>query len=115
MVAACSTAFFLASYQVHEKAVMMPLLPLAALAHRLPLTAAAANLLGVWSVWPLLSKDGLLVPAAVMCVLYTAVAWPSAEEVEAEEGVEEEEEEEGVGVEEEEAVGAEEGVKNQSI
>jgi alpha-1,3-glucosyltransferase len=70
-----------ASYQVHEKAVMLPLLPLALLSHRLPLTAAVFNLVGVWSMWPLLAKDGLLMPAAVTSAFYAAVSWPDATSV----------------------------------
>ena len=69
-------AFFLASFQVHEKAVMLPLLPLSLLAHRLPVTATAAQLVGVWTMWPLLAKDRLLVPAAIVCACYAVVAWP---------------------------------------
>jgi hypothetical protein len=80
-LACCSLAFFVASYQVHEKAVMLPLLPLSLLGHRLPLTAALFNLVGVWSMWPLLAKDGLLMPAAVFSAFHAAVAWPSAARV----------------------------------
>lgn len=85
-MACTSLAFFLASYQVHEKGVLLPLLPVALLRHRLPLAAAWLSLAAVWSMWPLLAKDGLLAPAAVVCAAHAALGWPSASDVVAGDG-----------------------------
>jgi alpha-1,3-glucosyltransferase len=76
-------AFFLASYQVHEKSVLLPGLPLAALHPRLPLLSCWAALLTTWSMWPLLAKDGLVAPALLLAAGFAAVAWPTRADVEA--------------------------------
>lgn len=72
-----SMAFFLASYQVHEKSILLPALPIAALAHRLPLLSTWFAIVSTWSMWPLLFKDGLLVQAAALTMMYAMVAWKS--------------------------------------
>ena len=63
---ACGLAFFLCSYQVHEKHILLPLLPASLLAASEPrlfgwLSAAAA-----FSLFPLLRRDGQVVPYAVL-------------------------------------------------
>ena len=85
-LAACALAFFLGAYQVHEKSVLLPLLPLAALQHRLPLLAAWFAALATWSMWPLLQADGLLAPAAALSLVHALYAWPSLEDVAAADG-----------------------------
>lgn len=76
-MAATAWGFFLCSYQVHEKNILLPLLPmLMALGGEgglLPSTRAwvgFANLLGVWTLFPLLKKDELRVPYAVLTLLW---------------------------------------------
>ena len=76
-LAASSWAFFLFSYQVHEKNVLLPLLPMTLLLGGkdglLPSTRAwvgFANLLGVWTLFPLLKKDELRVPYLATTVLW---------------------------------------------
>ena len=74
---ACSSlAFFLASYQVHEKSILLPLLPLALLARRLPLMSAWFSLTATWSMWPLLVRDGLFFPSMALLALHAALGWP---------------------------------------
>ncbi|KAI0050368.1 glycosyltransferase family 57 protein [Auriscalpium vulgare] len=59
-----SVAFFLYSFQVHEKTILLPMLPLTLLMSAAPLEsttfklAALANNVGVFSMWPLLRRDG---------------------------------------------------------
>jgi alpha-1,3-glucosyltransferase len=61
-------AFFLASFHVHEKAVLFSALPLALLAPRLPSGMAQEfMLLSVASMGTLLARDGLLPLAAMLC------------------------------------------------
>ncbi|KAF2836521.1 glycosyltransferase family 57 protein [Patellaria atrata CBS 101060] len=74
---ACSWGFFLFSYQVHEKNVLLPLLPMTLLlggeGGLLPSTRAwvgFANLLGVWTMFPLLKRDQLTVPYYVISLLW---------------------------------------------
>jgi alpha-1,3-glucosyltransferase len=74
---AVSLAFFLASFQVHEKAILLPALPLALLAPQLPAAAAAFAAAATWSMWPLLARDGLVWPALVLAGAYV-VALPAA-------------------------------------
>ncbi|CAO2656707.1 Nn.00g055100.m01.CDS01 [Neocucurbitaria sp. VM-36] len=75
--AAVSWGFFLCSYQVHEKNVLLPLLPMTLLLSGkeglLPSTRAwvgLANMLGVWTMFPLLKRDELRVPYFVMSLLW---------------------------------------------
>lgn len=85
-LAAVSLAFFLASYQVHEKSILLPLLPIALLQHRLPLLSAWFSAVATWSMWPLLAKDDLLLPAVLLTVLHAACAWPTVNEAQKREG-----------------------------
>ncbi|KAF2025818.1 ALG6, ALG8 glycosyltransferase [Setomelanomma holmii] len=75
--AAVSWGFFLCSYQVHEKNVLLPLLPMTLLLSGkdglLPSTRAwvgFANMLGVWTMFPLLKRDELRVPYFVVTLLW---------------------------------------------
>jgi alpha-1,3-glucosyltransferase len=75
--AAVSWGFFLCSYQVHEKNVLLPLMPMTLLLSGkeglLPSTRAwvgLANMLGVWTMFPLLKRDELRVPYFVISLLW---------------------------------------------
>jgi alpha-1,3-glucosyltransferase len=75
--AAVSWGFFLCSYQVHEKNVLLPLMPMTLLLSGkeglLPSTRAwvgLANMLGVWTMFPLLKRDELGVPYFVISLLW---------------------------------------------
>jgi alpha-1,3-glucosyltransferase len=69
--------FFLFSYQVHEKSVLLPLLPMTVLlAGSQGLTkdvrawVGFANLLGCWTMFPLLQRVDLRVPYLVLTLLW---------------------------------------------
>jgi alpha-1,3-glucosyltransferase len=70
-------AFFLFSFQVHEKSVLLPLMPMTVLlASKQGLGKSTrawigfANLLGVWTMFPLLSRVDLRVPYYVLSLLW---------------------------------------------
>ncbi|KAF8903146.1 glucosyltransferase [Gymnopilus junonius] len=60
-----SMSFFLFSFQVHEKTILLPLLPMTLLLSGAPIDSAAyswgvlVNNVAVFSMWPLLKRDGL--------------------------------------------------------
>lgn len=75
--AATAWGFFLFSYQVHEKSVLLPLMPMTLLLagrHGISRDTRAwvgfANLLGCWTMFPLLSRVELRVPYAVLSVVW---------------------------------------------
>ncbi|KAF2636727.1 glucosyltransferase [Massarina eburnea CBS 473.64] len=76
-LATTSWGFFLCSYQVHEKNVLLPLLPMTLLlsgrSGLLPSIRAwvgLANMLAVWTMFPLLKRDELRVPYFVLSLLW---------------------------------------------
>lgn len=75
--ASCAWGFFMFSFQVHEKSVLLPLLPLTTLlvgAGGLSTETRAwvgfANTIGCWTMYPLLKRDELGVPYAVLTLLW---------------------------------------------
>ncbi|KKK11841.1 hypothetical protein ARAM_002882 [Aspergillus rambellii] len=69
--------FFLFSFQVHEKSVLLPLLPMTLLLSGdgglnkdTRSWVGWANMLGSWTMYPLLKRDGLQVPYFVMTFLW---------------------------------------------
>ncbi|KAI1434513.1 glycosyltransferase family 57 protein [Xylaria sp. CBS 124048] len=75
--AATAWGFFLFSYQVHEKSVLLPLLPMTLLfsgKHGLGKEVRSwvgfANILGAWTMFPLLQRVDLRVPYAVLTLLW---------------------------------------------
>ena len=69
--------FFLFSYQVHEKSVLLPLMPMTLLlagSHGLAKQTRAwvgfANILGCWTMFPLLQRVDLRVPYTVLTLLW---------------------------------------------
>eukprot|EP00891_Asterochloris_glomerata_P004031 jgi/Astpho2/4031/e_gw1.00063.104.1_t len=76
---ACSAlGFFLFSYQVHEKSILMPLLPLTMLALEHPAMSSWLPIVGMFSMYPLIRKDGLSLAYAAMMMLWTSVASPGS-------------------------------------
>ena len=65
-----------AAPQVHEKSILLPLLPVTMLAGREPYLAAALPLVASFSMFPLLKKDGLAVAYAGANLLWTCLAAP---------------------------------------
>ncbi|KAL9103518.1 MAG: hypothetical protein Q9163_001436 [Psora crenata] len=77
-MASSAWGFFLCSFQVHEKSVLLPLLPMTillgghgGLGVEVRCWVGWANLLGVWTLFPLLKKDELRVPYFVLAGLWT--------------------------------------------
>ncbi|KAL2866986.1 dolichyl-P-Glc:Man(9)GlcNAc(2)-PP-dolichol alpha-1,3-glucosyltransferase ALG6 [Aspergillus lucknowensis] len=69
--------FFLFSFQVHEKSVLLPLLPMTLLIagdggldKNTRSWVGWANMLGSWTLYPLLKRDGLRVPYFVITCLW---------------------------------------------
>ncbi|KAK1755366.1 ALG6, ALG8 glycosyltransferase family-domain-containing protein [Echria macrotheca] len=69
--------FFLFSYQVHEKSVLLPLMPMTlllagnqGLTKNMRAWVGFANLLGCWTMFPLLQRVDLRVPYAVLTLLW---------------------------------------------
>ncbi|KAL6068778.1 Alpha-1,3-glucosyltransferase [Balamuthia mandrillaris] len=65
---ATSMSFFLFSYHVHEKSILLPLLPLTCLLLDYPRFVAWFNVIAAFSMYPLLLRDGVTVP-------YLATTW----------------------------------------
>ena len=61
----CGLAFFLCSFQVHEKHILLPLLPASLLAHKQPTFFAWFATISAFSLYPLLKRDGLSLPYAI--------------------------------------------------
>ncbi len=78
-LAFASTAwgFFLCSFQVHEKSVLLPLLPMTlllstkdGLSAQVRAWVGWANMVASWTLFPLLKRDELRVPYAVLTLLW---------------------------------------------
>ncbi|PGH08051.1 alpha-1,3-glucosyltransferase [Blastomyces parvus] len=76
-LASTAWGFFLFSFQVHEKSVLLPLLPMTlllgndrGLSKETRAWVGLANMLGVWTLFPLLRRDELRVPYFVLTLLW---------------------------------------------
>ena len=76
-LASSAWAFYLFSFQVHEKSILLPLLPMTLLlGSRNGLTKQFrawigwANMVGTWTLYPLLKRDGLRTPYFVITMLW---------------------------------------------
>nr|XP_055068491.1 dolichyl pyrophosphate Man9GlcNAc2 alpha-1,3-glucosyltransferase [Misgurnus anguillicaudatus] len=65
-----SLAFFLFSFQVHEKSILLAALPVCLLINEIPLIAIWFSLTSTFSMLPLLLKDGLLLPYIVTSLAF---------------------------------------------
>ncbi|KAJ7644149.1 glycosyltransferase family 57 protein [Roridomyces roridus] len=71
-----SMSFFLFSFQVHEKTILLPLLPVTLLLSGAPIDSTVygwgvlANNIAVFSMWPLLRRDGLGVQYLALMVIW---------------------------------------------
>ncbi|KAI5854515.1 glycosyltransferase family 57 protein [Durotheca rogersii] len=75
---ATAWGFFLFSYQVHEKSVLLPLLPMTVLlagkqglGKEIRSWVGFGNVVGAWTMFPLLQRVDLRVPYAVLTLLWT--------------------------------------------
>ena len=76
-LATSAWGFFLFSFQVHEKSVLLPLMPMTLLlgskkgmSKEYRAWIGWANLLGMWTMYPLLKRDELQVPYVVVTLLW---------------------------------------------
>lgn len=76
-LAASAWGFYLFSFQVHEKSVLLPLLPMTLLfgsadgfGREYRAWVGWANMLGTWTLYPLLKRDGLAIPYVVLTLLW---------------------------------------------
>lgn len=76
-MASTAWGFYLCSFQVHEKSILLPLLPMTVtlggdggLRPETRGWIGWANMLGVWTLFPLLKRDELRVPYAVLSLLW---------------------------------------------
>lgn len=69
----CSLAFFLASYQVHEKSLLLTLVPALLLFPLAPMMLTWFQVVGTFTMFPLLLKDGLMVPYFICIFLFIVV------------------------------------------
>ncbi|KAJ7388911.1 Glucosyltransferase-like protein [Desmophyllum pertusum] len=70
-----SLAFFIFSYQVHEKSILLAALPVCLLLHYKPLECMWFLVISTFSMWPLLLKDGLSLPYISCMLLFFAVGY----------------------------------------
>ncbi|KAF7298940.1 Glycosyltransferase family 57 protein [Mycena indigotica] len=76
MLLSSSMSFFLFSFQVHEKTILVPLLPITLLLSNASLDSTVfgwgvlANNIAVFSMWPLLKRDGLGVQYLALLALW---------------------------------------------
>lgn len=69
-----SMAFFLLSFQVHEKTILVPALPILLLFREHPMAANWFVIVSTFSLQPLLLKDGQLIPYLVLMMIYTFIS-----------------------------------------
>ena len=76
-LASSAWGFFLCSFQVHEKSVLLPLLPMTmmlggdgGLGVEMRAWVGWANILAVWTLFPLLKRDELRIPYFVLSLLW---------------------------------------------
>lgn len=73
-LATTSLAFYLLSYQVHEKTILVPALPILLLIREHPKAVNWFSLISTFSLQPLLLKDGQTVPFCVLMICFTIMS-----------------------------------------
>lgn len=68
-----SMAFFLFSFQVHEKAIILPLTALMFLSEEFHGLIMLMNIVGPLSMSPLLKRDGLIIPTYTTTLFYATI------------------------------------------
>ena len=69
-LAISSLGFFLFSFQVHEKHILLPLMPITLLYPEMSFLSSWFNNIALFSMWPLLKKDQLLMPYIACSILW---------------------------------------------
>ncbi|BBN05231.1 alpha-1,3-glucosyltransferase [Marchantia polymorpha subsp. ruderalis] len=70
----CSLAFYFFSYQVHEKSVLLPVIPVSLLAIEEPQVVQWFIPFATFSMLPLLLRDGLLLPYIALMLLFFLIS-----------------------------------------
>ncbi|NXX08445.1 ALG6 glucosyltransferase, partial [Larus smithsonianus] len=73
----CALSFFLFSFQVHEKSILLVSVPVCLIINEIPFMATWFLLVSTFSMLPLLLKDGLLLPYAVTMLAFLSVCTAS--------------------------------------
>ncbi|XP_026574227.1 dolichyl pyrophosphate Man9GlcNAc2 alpha-1,3-glucosyltransferase-like isoform X1 [Pseudonaja textilis] len=73
----CSLSFFLFSFQVHEKSVLLVSVPVCLVIHEIPFISTWFLLVSTFSMLPLLLKDGLLLSYIVTMLAFLLVCTTS--------------------------------------
>lgn len=72
---ASSLAFFLCSFQVHEKSILLSTVPASLYFFRDPIFVFWLQILGSFTIYPLLQKDGQAFPYFIVVILFASVVW----------------------------------------
>jgi alpha-1,3-glucosyltransferase len=59
--------------QVHEKSILLPLVPFSMMANKHLITTVWISVVAVFSMGPLLSKDGLVIASVAVLAIYVCV------------------------------------------
>ncbi|XP_065070236.1 dolichyl pyrophosphate Man9GlcNAc2 alpha-1,3-glucosyltransferase-like [Rhopilema esculentum] len=70
----CSLAFFLFSFQVHEKSILIAALPVCLLLPTMPLECVWFLLISTFSMYPLLERDGQAISYTALMLLFLILA-----------------------------------------
>ncbi len=73
--AGSSLSFFLASFQVHEKSILLPLAPLSLLMMDQPSTIHWFSIVSMWSMWHLIVVDRLRLAYFSLITIYLCYAY----------------------------------------
>ncbi|XP_065184209.1 dolichyl pyrophosphate Man9GlcNAc2 alpha-1,3-glucosyltransferase-like [Sycon ciliatum] len=73
-LASSSLGFFLFSFQVHEKSILLAALPMALLLPHYPLLSIWFQVVASFSMYPLLKRDGVALEYAVVTLLFVLLA-----------------------------------------
>ncbi|EGC28859.1 hypothetical protein DICPUDRAFT_43700 [Dictyostelium purpureum] len=76
-----SFSFFLFSFQVHEKTILLPLLPVSLLILHHPNTVWWFSVISTFSMFPLLFKDGLIIPYISIMVFFIVFGYQYKNEI----------------------------------
>ena len=71
----CALSFFLASFQVHEKSILLALAPCTLLFWQDPIFVEWLSFVCVWSLWPLLQVDRLQVAYWCIVSIFASMVW----------------------------------------
>ena len=65
-----SLSFFMFSFQVHEKSILLPTIPFIALSPLFPLEATWFSIISTFSIYPLVKKDNLYIAYFALLLIY---------------------------------------------